>query len=100
MAARQAMPRPITPPPTTTAAAACCWGVVGISSLRRHYPVQVPTVGGPVAALSARWPGLPCAVASLLSAAVRHSEGSDGCALDGPRPEEAGARVVRPASCY
>jgi hypothetical protein len=54
VAARQAMPRPMTPPPTTTASAAGWWAIVSISSLRRHYPVQVPTVGGPAAALSAR----------------------------------------------
>src|SRR6266542_5457643 len=48
-AARQAMPRPITPAPMTTTSlvpAPAALALMGWSSLRRHYPEQVPTVGG------------------------------------------------------
>src|SRR4051794_28642001 len=60
-AARQAQHWPTRPAPTTIASKLLCPSVRGISpvaaahgSLRRHYPDQVQTVGGAVAALSAR----------------------------------------------
>src|SRR5512133_1475390 len=90
-AARQAMARPITPPPTTTTSAEGCWAIGWVPSLRRHYPVQVPTVGGPVAALSARWPGLPCVPSSVLFVPVRHSGRSDGGGRRHPAPARAAA---------
>ena len=45
-AARQATARPMTPPPTTTTSSCAVLWDVAVTSLRRHDPDQVLTVGG------------------------------------------------------
>src|SRR6185437_11922876 len=69
-AARQAMASPMTPPPITSTSAAawarCAVGfLIGIRSLRRHDPDQVPAVGGCQPPSQSGRTGLPRAAHSL-----------------------------------
>src|SRR5215211_5045215 len=87
-AARQAMPRPMTPPPTTTTSAALCWAMGSI--------LPPPALSGagsngrrPVAALSARWPGLPCTSSAYSSSRYATAERSDRGGRRHPAPASA-----------